>query len=94
MRGSFVLAALLANALASGLVLLLLLNDGGWGAAPQLSVTQAQLLVAVAAVAFVLNLLLAPVIGISFWAGARETRRLEAELDAARRAPPRDEPPA
>ena len=94
MRGSFVLGALLANALASGLVLLLLLNDGGWGTAPQLSVTEAELLVVVAAAAFVLNLLLAPVIGISFWAGARGTRRLEARLDAARHEPPRDEPPA
>ena len=93
MRRWFISSALLANALAGGLVLLLLLNGGGWGGAVQLSPTETQLLVIVAAAAFALNLLLAPVLGISFWARDRGTRRLEARLEATRHEPPRDELP-
>src|SRR5689334_24589902 len=91
MRRWFITAALLANALASGLVLLELLNGSGWGQATRLSVTTTELMVVAAAAAFVLNLLLVPVLGISFWARDRGTRRLEARL-AARPAAPRPGP--
>ena len=43
---------------------------------------------AAAAAAFALNLLLVPVLGISFWARDRGTRRLEARLAEPRGAPP------
>lgn len=88
MRRWVITVALLANALASGLVLLLILNDEGWGSAARLSETEAETLIVVAAVAFVLNLVLVPVLGISFWARDRGTRRLEARLAA-----PRDDAP-
>jgi hypothetical protein len=80
MRRFIITGALLANALASGLVLLVILNGDGWGNPASLSVTTAQLLVVAAVVAFALNLLLAPVLGISFWARDRGTRRLEERL--------------
>jgi len=73
------------------LVLLLLLNDGGWGEAVQLSATEAEVLVVMAVAAFVLNLLLVPVLGISFWARDRGTQRPEAQL-AVRQELPHDEP--
>ena len=82
MRRWFIAAALFANALASGLLLLQLLNGGGWGEAARLSVTDVEVLVIAAAAAFALNLLLVPVLGISFWARDRGTRRLEARLAA------------
>ena len=91
MRRELIIIALLANALISGLVLLLLLNDGGWGEATQLSATEAELLIVVAAAAFVLNLLLVPVLGLSFWARDRSFRRQEAELETRRHPPPTDE---
>jgi hypothetical protein len=94
MRRWFITAALVANALASGLVLLMLLNNGGWGEAAQLSATETEVLVVVAAAAFVLNLLLVPVLGISFWARDRGTRRLEARLAESREVPHQDGPPA
>ena len=87
-------SALLANALASGLVLLVLLYQGGWGNAVALSPVVAQILVVFAAVAFVLTLLLVPVLGISFWASDRGTRRLEARLAAPPHEPPHDGPVA
>ena len=87
MRLWFIAAALFANAVASGLLLLQLLNGGGWGEAPRLSATDAQVLVVVAAAAFALNLLLVPVLGISFWARDRGTRKLEARLAATDRGP-------
>jgi hypothetical protein len=87
MRRWFISAALFANGLASGLVLLLLLNGGGWGEAQRLSTTETEVLVVVAAVAFVLNLLLIPVLSISFWARDRGTRRLEARLAPQRMTP-------
>ena len=93
MRRWFIAAALFANALASGLVLLLLLNGGGWGEAARLSVTDVKILVVAAAAAFALNLLLVPVLGISFWARDRGTRKLEARL-AARPGPAPDGPAA
>ena len=95
MRRWFIAAALLANAVASGLLLLLLLNGGGWGEAARLSPTEAEALVVAAAAAFALNLLLAPVLGISFWARDRGTRKLEGRL-AARPGPaaPRAPSPA
>lgn len=68
------------NALAGGLVLLELTNGVGWGDSAQLSATTVQLLVIVSGAAFALNLLLAPVLGISFWARDRGTRRLEQRL--------------
>jgi len=94
MRRWVIASALLANALASGLVLLELLNGAGWGKATTLSVTTTELLVVVAAVAFVLNLLLVPVLGISFWAHSRGMRRLQSRLAAPRSEPPSDDPAA
>ena len=87
MRLWFIAAALFANAVASGLLLLQLLNGGGWGQAPRLSATDAQVLVVVATAAFALNLLLVPVLGISFWARDRGTRKLEAGVAAKDRGP-------
>jgi hypothetical protein len=87
MRRWFISGALFANGLASGLVLLLLLNGGGWGEAQRLSTTEAEALVVVAAVAFILNLLLIPVLSISFWARDRGTRALEARLAPQRTTP-------
>jgi hypothetical protein len=66
MRRWVISSALLANALASGVVLLVLLSRGGWGNAVDFSPVVAQILVVLAAVAFVLTLLLVPVLGISF----------------------------
>jgi hypothetical protein len=88
-RRWFITAALAANALISALVLLLLLNGGGWAEATRLSATQAEVLVVVALVALVLDLLLVPVLGISFWARDRGFRRQESELEMRRqdRAP-------
>jgi hypothetical protein len=87
MRRWFISVALLANALVSGLVLLLLLNGGGWGESARLSATETEVLVVAAAAAFALNLLLVPVLGISFWARDRGTRRLEARLLVPRKEP-------
>jgi len=82
MRRFVITAALAMNALASGLVVIQLLNGIGWGDPVQLSPTSVQLLVIVSSAAFALNLLLAPVLGISFWARDRGTRRLEQRLAA------------
>ena len=79
-RRWFITSALLANALISGLVLLLLLNDGGRGKATNRSATESELLIIVAAVALVLDLLLMPVLGISFWARDRGFRKQAAAL--------------
>ncbi len=92
MRRWVISSALLANALASGIVLFVLLYRGGWGNAVDLSPVVAQILVVLAAVAFVLTLLLVPVLGISFWASDRGTRRLEARLAAPPPEPPPDDP--
>jgi hypothetical protein len=95
MRRWFITSALLANALVSSLVLLLLLNDGGWGSATDLSATESELLIIVAAIALVLDLLLMPVLGISFWARDRGFRKQAAALaDAQDRTgpPPVSEP--
>ena len=98
MRRWLIVDALFANALLGGLVLLLILGDG-WGEAARLSATEGRLLVVVAAAALVLDLLLAPVLGLSFWARDRGTRKLETRLaasEAQRRhgpaAPHRGEP--
>jgi hypothetical protein len=91
MRRWIITVALLANALVSGLVLLKLWYGPGWGHATQLSVTETKVLVVAAVAAFTLNLLLVPVLGISFWARDRGTRRLEARL-ADRREVPFDPP--
>ena len=89
MRRWFITSTLLANALISGLVLLLLLNDGGWGSSNLLSATESELLFIVAAVALVLDLFLMPVLGISFWARDRGFRQQAAALaDAHDRAGP------
>jgi hypothetical protein len=90
MRRWLITGALLANALLGGLVLLLIW-DSGWGEAVQLSATQARLLVVVAGAALALDLLLAPVLGFSFWARDRGTRKLETRL-AASEAKRHDEP--
>lgn len=45
------------------------------------------------AAALLLDLLLVPVLGISFWARDRSFRRQATELASWRQAPPRDEPP-
>jgi hypothetical protein len=90
MRRWFITAALIANALMSGLILLLILNGDGWGQAATLSATESEVLVIVAMAALVLDLLLVPVLGISFWARDRGFRRQEAELEARRHEPPPD----
>ncbi|MEA2510599.1 MAG: hypothetical protein QOJ59_86 [Thermomicrobiales bacterium] len=92
MRRWVITLALLANALASGLVLIEFWYDSGWGNAPRPSATTAQVTIVVAAVAFALNLLLVPILGISFWARDRGTRRLEARLAEPREAPQPEEP--
>lgn len=92
MRRWFITLALLANALLGGLVLVLLLNGGGWGEAARLSATEVQVLVVVAAVALVGTLLLVPVLGISFWLRDRRFRRQATELTTWRQEAPSDEP--
>jgi hypothetical protein len=94
MRRWVIILALLANALASGLVLIEFWFDAGWGNAPRPSATTAQVMIVVAVAAFALNLLLVPVLGISFWARDRGTRRLQARLAEPRDVPPKDGPPA
>lgn len=90
MRRLLISAALVANALISGLVLLLILNGTGWGNETRLSASEGELLVVVAVAALVLDLLLIPVLGISFWARDRGFRRQEAELETRRHEPPGD----
>jgi hypothetical protein len=80
MRRWFITLTLLANVLLSALVLVLLLNGNAWGEPTRLSATEADLLVIVAAIALVLTLVLAPLLGISFWSRDRSTRRLEERL--------------
>ena len=92
MRRWLIIDALLVNGLLGGLVLLMLLSDGGWGEAARLSATEVKLLTIVAAAAVTLDLLLAPVLGLSFWARDRGTRQLETRL-AASEAQPRLGPP-
>jgi hypothetical protein len=94
MRRFIIAGALLANVLASGLVLLELLNGGGWGNSAQLSITTVELLVVTAAVAVTLNILLAPVLGISFWARDRGTHRLEKRLAESEYQPRQEGTPA
>ena len=91
MRRWFIASALIANALMSALVLLLLLTDGGWDEATRLSAAESDVLVVLAVAAFVLNLLLVPVLGISFWARDRGFRRQAAALAARQPEPPHDE---
>ena len=91
MRKWIIAGALLANALLGGLVLLLVWDRGGWGEAVRFSATEARLLVVAAVAAVALNLLLAPLLGISFWARDRGTRTLETRL-AASEAQRHDEP--
>jgi hypothetical protein len=54
----------------------------------------AEILVVLAAMAFVLTLLLGPVLGISFWASDRDTRRLEARIAVPPSERPHDRPSA
>ena len=75
MTGAFV-----TNTLASGLVLLKLLNGNGWSKPGSLSLTSVQLLRITTAVSFTLNALRVPVLGICVWACNRITHRLEARL--------------
>ena len=93
MRRWVITAALLANALSSGAVLIALWYDAGWGHAARLSSMETRLLIVVAGAAFALNLLLVPVLGISFWARDRGTRRLRAQV-ATLAAPSAPGPPA
>jgi hypothetical protein len=81
MRRFVITSALFSNALATGLMLFLLLLGDGWNEPASFSANTVQFVVIVSAVAFVLNLVLAPVVGLSFWARDRGTRRLEARLD-------------
>lgn len=90
MRQGFITLALLANAVSSGLILWLLVAGGD--GATRLSGRQGEVLIVVAA-ALLLDLLLVPVLGISFWARDRSFRRQATELASWRQAPPRDEPP-
>ena len=92
MRRWIIFLALLANALATGLVLIVFWYDAGWGHAPRPSVRTAQVMIAAAVAALALNLLLVPVLGISFWARDRGTRRLEARLAEPPEAPRHDGP--
>lgn len=94
MRRWLIIDALFVNALAGGLVLLLLVNGGGWDDGVNLSAGEAKLLIVVAAAAFVLNLVLAPVLGISFWARDRGTREMETRLAGTMDGPRRVTPPA
>jgi hypothetical protein len=95
MRRWVIVAALLANALLSGLVLLKLWADAGWDTAAQLSSAEVDLLIVVALVALALDLVLVPVLGISFWARDRGTRRLQAQVASLAAAqPPVAVPPA
>jgi hypothetical protein len=76
MRRWIITVALVANALLGALVLLTLWYQAGWGHSVRLSGTEARLLVVIAVVAVAFTLLLVPVLGISFWARDRGTRRL------------------
>jgi hypothetical protein len=87
-RRWFITCAVLANALASGVLLLLLWRGAGWGEAAALAARDAQLLTVLAAAAFVLNLLLVPVLSIGSWTRNRELRGLKARLAPRRAAPP------
>jgi hypothetical protein len=75
-RRWIIIAALFTNALLGLIVLLELWYQAGWGHAVRLSSTEARLLIVVAVVAVAFTLLLVPVLGISFWARDRGTRRL------------------
>jgi hypothetical protein len=86
MRRWIIVASLGMNALLGVVVLLKLWYQAGWGHAVRLSATEARLLIVVAAAALALDLVLVPVLGISFWARDRGTRRLEARV--ASLAPP------
>jgi len=72
-----IVAAVLANALSSALVLLLLWRQSGWNEEARLSATRVDLLILAAAVAFVLNLVLAPVVALGFWREQRKARTLQ-----------------
>lgn len=82
MRQGFITLALLANAVSSGLILWLLVAGGD--GATRLSGRQGEVLIVVAA-ALLLDLLLVPVLGISFW--ARDRARVLAPGAAPGRAP-------
>ena len=88
MRRWFITCAVLANALVSGVLLLGLGRGAGWGEAAALAARDAQLLIVLAAAAFVLNLLLVPVLTISSWTRNHELRGLKARLAPRRAAPP------
>jgi hypothetical protein len=75
-RRWIITVALVANALLAVLVLLKLWYQAGWGHAVRLSSTETRLLIVVAVAAVAFTLLLVPVLGISFWARDRGTRRL------------------
>jgi len=81
-RRWIIIAALITNALLAGLVLIKLWYRAGWGHAVRLSSTEARLLIVVAVAAVAFTLLLVPVLGISFWARDRGTRRLQARVDS------------
>ena len=80
MRRWIITIALATNALLGGLVLLKLWYQAGWGHAVRLSSTETRLLIVVAVAAVAFTLLLVPVLGISFWARDRGTRRLQARV--------------
>ena len=92
MRRWIIIAALVTNALLALLVLLELWYQAGWGHAVRLSSTETRLLIVVAVAAGAFTLLLVPVLGISFWARDRGTRRLQARV--ASLAPPAGAPAA
>lgn len=88
MRRWFITCAVVANALVSGVLLLQLWNGAGWGKTAQLSVTDTELLIVLAAVALVFNLLLIPVLSISSWTRNHELRGLQARLIPEQEATP------
>lgn len=91
MRRWIITASLATNVLLAGLILLLLWLQAGWGNSVRLSATETRFLIVIAVAATVLSLLLVPVLGISFWARDRGTRRLERQVASLEHHP---SPPA
>jgi hypothetical protein len=94
MRRWIIITSLTTNVLLAGLILLTLWLQAGWGNPVRLSSTETRVLVVIAVAAVGLNLLLVPVLGISFWARDRGTRRLERQVATLEHHPPAPGMPA